>query len=719
MKKRIVCLSMAVLMILSTVFTLASCMGGNTGGGGGTTQVCTNHVDSNHDGRCDVATCGTAMEIKHVDANHDGKCDTPACSKTGLKVTHVDANKDCKCDVAACSKVIDCVDDDDDDECDNCGKNLSDEHVCVDEDPYDGFCDICEEEVVEEECEHIDETPKDGYCDKCNEEIEHECLDKYSEGQCYICGKPMSSTEVVVNYPWTSQTLIFQLTENTNEQEIVSVSRKYLAGENNGATDNVATAVANRNVAAEYATKIKITYEYWPDTDEYNWGTGIERIQTINQAGGATAPDVYINFVYDMVGASLKQCFANLRSTSRGTGDLKGLNYFEFLKSDYDESVNDKGYMYEYMTSLTLAPDTKMYVLSSDYFIDMVRAFFVIPVSLKLMKDYGADIVAQVDGEVVYENGDRDKDGDFDIDDFYAQVKAGEWTYDLLAKFSNAVYKPSSGNDGACWVGDDRVGFAMATGGLSASGLMYTTSVEMITKEKLNDGTYVYTYVKDNEDFYAFCDATTLLFQKPGVCLVDSKYSEFGDSSLLAIRQRFTKNFILFGDIMLVGALEFQAYQDMRATEDSGFGVVPVPLYRSGSDDKYLTQIHNMGCTGAISAITNKFAECTAFLNYQSTHSKTILNDYYKYNIQYNLGDSSEGTKEMLQYIRDNVRSSFDKAMEDALGVFNTEASANKWHNILQSYKFQVDIRKEYSEKYGLKQKILNDLKAAYATYPD
>ena len=709
---------MAVLMVLSTVFTLASCMGG--AGGGGTTQACTNHVDNNHDGKCDTPTCGAAVEVKHTDANHDGKCDTAACGKTGLTVQHVDNNKDCKCDTAACGKTIPCVDSNSDNECDVCGKATGEgAHECVDED-YNGECDICFEDMeVDLGCEHIDENPKDAYCDKCDEYIEHDCVDKYNEGTCWICGEAVTKNDEVINYPWDSQTLVFQLTENTNGQQIVSVSRKYLAGESGSTSDSVATAVANRNAAAEYATGIEVNYLYWSDDATYAWGKCIEQIQLANQSGGESMPDVHINFVYDMVGASLKQAFANLRSTSRGSGNTKGLNYFSFLDENYDETVDDKGYMYEYMSSLTLAPETKMYVLSSDYFIDMVRAFFIIPVSLKLLQDYGVDIVAQGLNGKVYENGDRDGDKDFDVDDFYAMVKNGEWTYDTLAKFSAKVYSPSTGSDGNIWVGDERLGFAMAINGLPASGLLYTTNVEIITKTKNSDGTYTYTYPQENEPFYAFCDATDVLFKKPGVCIVNEKFSEFGTDAILAIRERFSKNHVLFGDIMLLGALEFKAYQDMRMTADSGFGVVPVPLFNPEYQDKYLTQVHNVGCCGAISAMTTKFAECTAFLNYQSKESKEILDSYYKYNIEYALSGDSEGTRDMLRYIRDNVRSSFDKAMEDALGVFDTTASENKWHNILMDYKFQVNIRSEYGQKYQLKQTILNNLQKAYEGYPD
>ena len=732
-------------MVVASVSSLASCMGTTTQ----TPTVCS-HTDANHDGVCDK-NCGQAIAAythkAEDDANHDGKCDV--CGASGIKVTHVDANHDGKCDayLKGCGQTkmeVNHVDANGDDKCDVCNKNVG--HTCVDED-HDGECDVCGEEYV---CDHVDGTDglPDGFCDYCFEAFEqvcehydgngddycdyceeymgtdHTCADNDGNDRCDECGKDLSgSTEEIFNYPWQETTLIFQMTHNTNDKELPSACLRYLAGEDNNASQDIDTKVRKRNREAEYYTKTSIKYLYYDDIALYNWGTNIERIQLTNNAGGATAPDMYCNFVYDMVGAAVKSCFANLKSTIRGE------NYFSFMEDDYDESVNNEGYMYEYMTSLTLS-QTKMYVLASDYFTDMIRAFFCIPVSVRIMEGAGADIVAQGDEtDEFYAGGDRNGDGKFNIDDFYAQVQDGEWTYDLLAKFAEAVYiSASSGGTGGTSIKDDRLGFVMQTSGLAASGLMYTTSVEIIKREAQNDGSIRYYYPTDNPDFYEFCDATNALFKKTGV-LITNETGGFGTSAMIAIRNRFTQNKILFGDIILVGAFEFDEYQTMKES-GGGFGIVPVPLFRTShvvrdengqpvldaqgnevvEKDRYLTQIHNMGRAGGIATITKKFSQCSAFLNYQSTHSTEILNDYYKYRLQYDAAGGAKGTVEMLQYIRENVRSSFDKAIEDALGVFSAEAKKDKWHDILAGVKFQVDIRPTYSGKYNSKKAFLDAL---------
>ena len=743
MKKRIACLLLAALMVLGSVMSMTACLGGDATG-----STCTNHVDNNHDGKCDNEGCSASgIKVEHADVNHDGICDITACGKTGLTVNHEDANHDGKCDAAACTannlpinhtdanndKTCDicgkavgheCASKDDDCYCDECGQpyHVSEDgfcvncgestHTCVDKD-NDDFCDICDEEMVpSDECtEHYDDDV-DGYCDNCGAQlaVEHECYDDDGNGYCDECNDKMNSGSgsVTVDYPWSKTTLIFQMTKNTHNDELPSACERYLAGEDSNASDDIDDMVIERNQLAQYYTKVDVTYRYYSNTAEYGWGKNIERIETTTKAGGKDSPDMYCNFVYDMVGASLKSCFANLYSTSRGTGALNGLNYFEFTHEDYNEADDNRGYMYEYMTSLTLSKH-KMYVLASDYFTDMIRAFFIIPVSVQLLEDFGEPIT-----------GDRNNDGKFTMDDFYAQVEAGEWTYNLLASYAAAVYKPAGDNStGGCWLGDDRVGFAFSDGGLAASGLLYTTSVTIIHKDWDDDkNDWNYYYEPNNEDLYAFCDTTTQFFKKPGIAIVTGKNtSQWGATQLLAIRTRFAENKVLFGDIMLVGALEFEQYQTMK--ENGGFGIVPVPLYRENSGDKYLTQIHNVGRPGAIATTTTKFAECTAFLNYQSTHSTDILNEYYDYKLQYDVADGSKGTVKMLQYIRTNVRTSFDKAMEDAMGVFFTGAYDIKWLSIITKYDFQLDIRGDYAENYPTKAQQLKELTAYYAELPD
>ena len=203
------------------------------------------------------------------------------------------------------------------------------------------------------------------------------------------------------------------------------------------------------------------------------------------------------------------------------------------------------------------------------------------------------------------------------------------------------------------------------------------------------------------------------LFQTKGVCTVTAGAE---------VRDSFTKNTMLFGGVIMVGSLEDRVYQNMRSY-GQGFGVVPVPVYREG--DSYLTQIHVVGRAGGIARGTKKFVQCSAFLQYQTEHSTDILNEYYDYNLQYKVVDGEEeGTVRMLQYIRKNVRSAFDKTYDDAIGFYFKGADANaskeSWAGIISDNAYVVTtMRSLYLSNTQKRVEYLNQIIAAYERLPE
>ena len=550
-------------------------------------------------------------------------------------------------------------------------------HIDIDN---DNICDRCRRTV----CDHIDEN-NDFICDKCGME----------------CGA----------FLWDTTELVFRLTNNSNRQELSSGCEKYLAGES--ATDTkIDKMVRERNLKAGTYANVNIAYLYYNDSSDYGWSNVCEKMVTEIKSGSGSAPDMYCNFVYDMLNASLKGVFANLKTTLRE-------NHFEFTK-DRLYAINvgdDHGYMYDYMQSMTLNQQ-KMYLLSSDYFTDMVRAFYVVPVSRTLFENLDQQSLT----------GDLNGDGKYNIDDLFQLVKNKDWTYDALAKYAEAVYQPAAGSTGTVTL-DDRLGLAVSSSsGLCSSGLLYTTSVEIINRQWNEDKTdSVDTYPQQNAAFVDFCNKLSTLFKSKGVLAVSTK--ALGTDSLLAIRDKFVANNILFGGVICVGSLEYDTYQDMKENSGKGFGVVPVPLYKQDEEhhESYLTQVHNIGRVGAIANTTTKFAQCSAFLDYQSTHSSEILEQYYNTTLTYGVAAvvGLEGNVEMLKLIRSNVRSSFDKAFEDAIGFFysnvNQDSDANHWNIMLQNASFQLDdAATKYASVVALKQQYLDQLKnSQYGELPD
>ncbi len=481
------------------------------------------------------------------------------------------------------------------------------------------------------------------------------------------------------NYPWTKTDIFFMLSENDNNKELSSGAKRYLAGKS---TDNetIDIAIDERNANAEKECKVTVKYDYMggegnTDDENFQWGRNIDYIDGLVKSGAPTAPDMYSTFVYDMVGALLRGSFRNILNNENGD------NYFRFLEEDYDydylhielsdEDANDEGFMFEYMTSLTLS-SRKMYLVASDYFTDLVRAFFVVPVNIKLLTENATAVTGNADG--IGETGD--------YNDLIYLVRNQKWNYELLKRYCDAVV--AENQDGVVDL-EGTVGFAVASGsGLSSSGLLYTTPITIINRVGSSVTDYKYSYPKKNPQLTDYCNKLATLMQSEGA---------YVHADLNTIRSAFSNNHVLFGGVICVGSLEDPAYQRMR--DYKGFGVVPVPLFaetyinKDGEEEavKYLTQIHNIGRIGGISAASQKFSQCTAFLSYVSTHSTDILNEYYEWKLSVSTvggTGAADANAEMLEYIRSNVRSSFDKVFEDALGLYGNFGE-NLYHKIIQN----------------------------------
>ena len=578
-------------------------------------------------------------------------------------------------------------------------------------------------------CNHRD--ANDDYtCDRCG--------DPYNDGPEKTDDKDEDEKEPKV-YPldWETTTIKLKATENSNNKELPSACARYLAGtlteeEKTNDYSAVDIMVGKRNTNAYNTTNVNVDYSYFKEGDTYAWSLCIDAINLVVLGGSSKSADMYCNFVYDMVGASLKGSFANLLSEARGT------NYFEFYMDKEFEDTG-VGYMYEYMRSLTLSK-FKMYCLSSDYFTDMVRAFFIVPVNVSLLQSIQVDPECNnpdydPDAATKY-NSDRTGDGEFDIDDFYNLVWDGQWNYSILADYSRAIYEPSGQStsvNNANGNLTDTIGFALSsTSGLSASGMLYTTSVTIIHRDwDVSKQDYTYAYPTTNTDLYDFCDAITSLFSNNrGVIAVSNSAEEcmnYGPDALQAIRNQFASGKVLFGGVICLGSLEYDEYKTMNQGDgNTGYGIVPVPLYRAinpetGEPDRYLTQIHNIGRVGAISAATEKFSQCTAFLDYQSLNSTDILDEYYNYKLSYDVAGGDSKNTEMLQYIRYNVRSSFDKAYEDSIGEYyasiDPNAKGDRWHEMISTAKYVFDrtaMSAKYAELAGTKQTRLLELYEQY-----
>ena len=515
-------------------------------------------------------------------------------------------------------------------------------------------------------------------------------------------------------YTWSTTPLNVEISEHTASQELISRTRRYLAGEDASATEPIDDQVRTRNARAEAVTRTKIHYTYLPDTATYAWGKNMDRIAKEAKSGAETSADIYINFIYDMVGASLQKAFANLRSTTMY--GAAGKNYFEFMSPGYDADVDDKGYMYDLMNSMSFSAK-KMYVFASDYMIDTARAFFVTPVNIEMINGIDPSTVAQY----------NDGDDEFDIDDFYDNVVWDyRWNYQAVKVFSLSV---------AMQVGEepsfinDTFGFALgsAVSGIHGVGMLYSTDVQIIQRELDDDGFYNVSYPANAEDsgYAQFCDALSDLFSSPGV--YDVYTGSITNTPAMRIASKFAANQLLFGGVICAGNLELPEYQTMNDTGD-GFAIAPVPMYRefdwdhdvdeNGVNRYYRTAIHNVAKMAGISYSTTKFKQASAWLDYQSTHSTDILNKYYEDKLQYGFAGNSLHSVQVLEMLRDNEPNATDKIYDDAIRAYGFEDY--RWCQLIRQAKWRADdIRTKYTAAVMLKEGYLEQIRDVYDNLPD
>ena len=569
--------------------------------------LCPVHTDENHDLFCDL--CAERMTCAHaLDAIGSCLwCNYFAC------VTHKDYNRDFACDLCGTEMMA-------------CAAH-ADANV-------DSLCDICGAPFS---CTAHADTDTDGFCDSCSLLMQD------------------------MNFAWESETVTFEMSNHSNEGMLTSRGQSFMAGDIIFASAVTSDAILARNAAAYEATRVSVDYRYLPEfNSDYTWAKNYERIAVMQESGNYA--DIYCNFGYDMLGASLLGCFANLKT------DLEQ-NHFNFAVNEfYAETVGDsEGYMYEYMRSLAFDED-RMYLLASDYFIDLVRAFYAVPVNAAMLEEIGAYDILGLGRENTAQ-------------DLAAAALDGRFTYETILRYS-AVFGDVS-------AASDAVGFALAEDPLSAAGLLYTSSVPIF------DG----MREEKNDPFYAFADSLSRLMRAKGVLSVK-------ENGIASVRERFTGGGALFGGVVLLGNLEIAPYRDMS----DGVLILPVPVHIPGV--AYATRIHDVGRIGAISAKTEKFGPVSAFLNYQSTHSGAVLASYFENDLVVGALAASDALREanlsILAMMREHVGPMREQAIDSAASILaghmhavspagDVTYASLRWQDILAAEHYDSTFVRSYA----------------------
>ena len=524
---------------------------------------------------------------------------------------------------------------------------------------------------------------------------------------------PADAPKYDVTWKKEDSTLKIKYSTASQASELVSGCERYYAGEGAYFAE-IDDLIDDRNLFAETAAGVTVQYDQFKSNE--GWGA-TAGLMTTEATSGTNVTDIYYNFVYDISGAQLNGCFANIKSDNYANG-----NHFLFNKDGYvyesenyfDSSVGG-GYFYQYMQSLTLN-NNKMYAVASDFCTDLVRSFLVVPVNVTLLESITPE--KSWTGEMKN-----------DVSEFYNLVwrtdkekYAEGWSYNVLAHYSAAIASPDNTNDHAL---AGTVGFAAGkTSGLVSSGLLYTAeSVTIIDEGVQANGTKTPTYPETNSALNSLVSTFNANFGKTGIVAVESgsDFSAIGDNDakteLQAIRNRFAGNKVLFGGVVALGSLDEEVYQNMMVDGGKGFGILPIPVYNS--DDDYLTLVHNLAKVVAIAKNTTKFSQCSAYIDYLSQESDDVLDSYYnQYLVSKTGGKAAEANKNMLTYIRTHVKDAFAKTVEDAIGIWKSndeDVTANKFHEIIARAGFELDdFTGTYAGIRGKKQDYLNEAVTAW-----
>ncbi len=537
-------------------------------------------------------------------------------------------------------------------------------------------------------CEDHVDSDGDGKCDECEADVpgDPEPEKPESDGT----GDDQLPDEIVYD-----TTILIQTVEDT-AQGLTSLTHKYLAGDNDTAV--YATMERNRN-ARDYAG-VNVEYTYVPNNRRGSASRSIVTLaQSMTEAG---RPDIFHNYTYDIIAASLLGVFANLYSEQlhqpQGYVDVE--NNFSFAKGGaYDENCVDtgSGYMIEYMRSLSTS-DKKVYALASDYFIDTVASSLVIPVNVELLET----ITPSADPNAY--NYDADGDGVYELSDFYALVYSDGWDHEALKSLAGDVEAGTGGADQL----DGVHGFAVSSSILSAAGLIYTTGISVANKRLVpfmtSDGElyedYEYWYPEEPDELMNVFDALCSLFTSDGITLVNS--SDYAATPDAAIRLRFSEGAVLFGGITHLGMLDSPEYMGMISTAEKGYGIAPLPLLKSGAGD-YLTLVYFAGRVGAITKNTSKFAECSAFLDYQSRNSSAVIDAYYDELLSDGEASNLSQNRDMLDFVRAHIGDHFEYNIEEQM-LTDSNTAKSKWEYLFYSSGFAtagMDIYMDYYSWLG------------------
>ncbi len=464
---------------------------------------------------------------------------------------------------------------------------------------------------------------------------------------------------------------------NAVDNELTPGGENYMKGPTVKLDDNspdatgfekVRNAVYERNLAAAEDLGVKLTYTYCDAV----WGSVAGFIRQKENSGDA--PDMYCDMMYDMVAASVEttpKCFTNIYKYA-----LTNEKNLDGYVGGYFDISDANGYYTGLMSDMALSDD-KCYLIASDYYIDVLRAVLVMPFN----KDMYVSRVNQNDPDCIA---------------FYDLVEDGDWTWDKLIEFKS-VY----GSDQKATLTSDNLLMALSHGGLSATGLLYSTA---FTNYKINYTGDVVSYTLDTS-----CAVINDLFAKAYAVVstdgVVCDASTSGDTTgVIAVKNAFTAGRALFAGPQMLGVIEEEDFQNM-----TGLSIVPVP--KLSTNHEYNTAVNTRARVGAVSFSSTSKREMSALIQYMTENSAEMRDEYFNkaMNGKYLQGS---GAGRMLDLIEENMGSNKSMILDGLVMARNwADCQPNAWTELIKLDYFKGNkdnINTLYQSAVGVKQTTLN-----------
>ncbi len=460
---------------------------------------------------------------------------------------------------------------------------------------------------------------------------------------------------------------------NVEDKELSCGCARYMQGpetvlDGDGGFEKVQNEVLKRNDAAKAALGLEVNYTYI----NKDWGQGISgAIIESEKLGPGMTPDMYCDQMYDMAGLSYQHgIFSNIlkytQSKKAGVDGWKeGAGYFHISSTN--------GYNVQLMNDMALTSN-KQFLIASDYYVDVMRAMFVMPFNLEMYAGYAAP-------------------DDENAENLYKTVKDGKWTWDQMLTFAG-VYNGS----GKASMDSERVLMALSVGGLPAMGIVYSSKFENFT---YNNG--VYTLSENcTEVVNAFKSAAEVARHNSVLCGEATR----GDAPAVEkCKEVFTSGRALFAGPQMLGVVEEENFLKM-----SKLSIVPVPKTKRTAE--YNTAINTRARVGALSFNSPLKKETSAWIQYSTEKSDVVKKEYFEkaMNSKYLSGT---GAEEMLDFIYKKVGSSKSMILDHLILYKDWDMQKHTWTSLIQKEDYQAhenDINTIYLTAVQAKQSVLNDI---------